>query len=122
MKKNFIIWIRVKSIGKIKIEKLKDFIVTASDEFDNIEKINVKSSNAFKINQAPTRFEIWFNIENALNEGFYPTKFEFDNFKLPIEDFEGKKAPFEIEIFKVKSDGEIYHNIKKRDFSLLNIS
>ena len=110
-KKNFIIWFRAKSTGKIKIDKLEPFKVVSSDEFGNKEEINISSSNIFKVNQAPTRFELWFNVDDALTVGFYPTIFKFINFHIPVFDESGHPTSFDIQVFKVKSDGETYHDV-----------
>ncbi len=110
-KKNFIIWFRAKSKGCVNINKMNNFTVIAMDEFGKKETIEISPSNAFKVTQAPTRFEVWFNVENALSKGFYPTDFKFENFKIPVQNNNGNLEKIEIEIFRVKSDGEKYHNL-----------
>lgn len=114
LKKNFVIWIRANSNGQVKIENLKDFEVVATDE-ENKKAITIKigKNNVLSLKHGENEFEIWFEVEDALDVAFYPDKFEFNGFELPVEDESGNPVPFETTILRVKARNEKYINLLK---------
>lgn len=114
LKKNLLIWIRANSNGQVKIENLKDFEVVATDEAnEKAITIKVGKNDVLSLRNGENEFEIWFEVEAALDVAFYPDKFKFNGFELPVEDESGNPVPFETTIFRVKARNERYINLLK---------
>lgn len=119
-KKSIQLWIRGNSKGELNISKIKCFILTCIEAFDKMDpdrnletilKFTSKNVVSYKKNNA--EFEIWFEMEDALDIWRYSEVFKLENFHLPFKNSDGNKESFETTFFKVRYDGSETFNIKK---------
>ena len=58
-------------------------------------------------------FEIWFEVEDALDIWRYPEVFKLGSFYLPFKNSNGNKESFETTFFKVRYDNSETFEITK---------
>lgn len=111
MKKNVQLWVRGTTKGDLNISEIKNFTLTCIEEFDKMDpqrdletRIEFAARDVVTYKKNNNEFEIWFEIEDALDIWRYPEVFKLENFHLPFKNGEDNIESFETTFFKVRYD------------------